>query len=65
MSQIPIADEGKPEARLGDLDFKSPHNGKGVYWRSLEEQLLEQDWYRARKTTQIELDYSCLLAHGM
>ncbi|KAI9828267.1 MAG: Inositol-pentakisphosphate 2-kinase [Phylliscum demangeonii] len=33
------------EARLGDLDLKSPHAGKGAYWRALEDGLLRGGWY--------------------
>ncbi len=64
MSQIPITDKVNPETRLGDLDIKSPYNGKGDYWRRLEEELRDQDWYRVKKETQVELDDLCLLAHG-
>ncbi|KAJ5353822.1 Inositol-pentakisphosphate 2-kinase [Penicillium brevicompactum] len=40
-------DEGSPvEIRLGDLDLKTGAGGKAGYWRDLEAQLIEQDWYR-------------------
>lgn len=46
LKQIPH-DEGSPvEIRLGDLDLKTGAGGKAGYWRDLEAQLIEQDWYR-------------------
>ncbi|KAI9762142.1 MAG: hypothetical protein M4579_000622 [Chaenotheca gracillima] len=34
------------EARLGDLDFKLPDEGKKEYWRSLETSLIDEGWYQ-------------------
>lgn len=31
------------EARIGDLDMKSPQ--KGLYWRNTEHTLIEEGWY--------------------
>lgn len=33
------------EARLGDLDLKSPNEGKAEYWRSFERRLMDEGWY--------------------
>ncbi|KAI9804069.1 MAG: hypothetical protein M1825_001470 [Sarcosagium campestre] len=33
------------EARLGDLDFKSPAMGKALYWRDVERRLIDGGWY--------------------
>ena len=62
--QVPASDKGDIEARLGDLDLKSPSNGKGEYWRRLEEQLIDEGWYTARETQEVKVDTLCLLAHG-
>lgn len=41
------------EIRLGDLDLKTGAGGKAGYWRDLETQLIEQDWYRGSECDQI------------
>lgn len=33
------------EARLGDLDLKTPSAGKGEYWLGVERRLIEEGWY--------------------
>jgi inositol-pentakisphosphate 2-kinase len=30
---------------MGDLDVKSPENGKVEYWRALEKGLIDEGWY--------------------
>ena len=35
------------QARIGDLDLKSPGNGKAKYWIDVERKLLEGGWYTA------------------
>ncbi|KAL8646190.1 MAG: hypothetical protein Q9226_006973 [Calogaya cf. arnoldii] len=39
------------EARLGDLDLKTPDGGKGDYWRNTEQQLIDEGWYTATEKT--------------
>ena len=39
------------EARLGDLDLKTPDGGKGDYWRETEQQLIDEGWYTGTETT--------------
>ena len=41
--RIPKAVDGELKARLGDLDQKSPK--KVEYWRSIEQQLIDEGWY--------------------
>ncbi|KZF21739.1 hypothetical protein L228DRAFT_283869 [Xylona heveae TC161] len=45
--KVSADDEIPIEARIGDLDLKSPDQGKADYWRSLERALIEQGWYDA------------------
>ncbi|KAL8702616.1 MAG: hypothetical protein Q9201_004222 [Fulgogasparrea decipioides] len=33
------------EARLGDLDLKTPDGNKAEYWRETEQQLIDEGWY--------------------
>ncbi|KAL8674834.1 MAG: hypothetical protein Q9168_000815 [Polycauliona sp. 1 TL-2023] len=39
------------EARLGDLDLKTPDGGKADYWRETERQLIDEGWYTATEKT--------------
>ncbi|KAL8778837.1 MAG: hypothetical protein Q9213_007229 [Squamulea squamosa] len=39
------------EARLGDLDLKTPDGGKAEYWRETEQQLINEGWYTATEKT--------------
>ncbi|KAI9706430.1 MAG: Inositol-pentakisphosphate 2-kinase [Candelina mexicana] len=39
------AGQGPIEARLGDLDLKSPDEGKAEYWRAVEKELIDGGWY--------------------
>ncbi len=41
-----MKDEGI-EIRLGDLDHKTPRGGKAMYWRAVEEELIDGGWYTA------------------
>ncbi|KAL8995305.1 MAG: hypothetical protein Q9188_006851 [Gyalolechia gomerana] len=53
------------EARLGDLDLKTPHGNKAEYWRQTEQQLIDEGWYTAtehRTPTEAEVDPVCLLS---
>ena len=46
--KIPPGDE-PPEARLGDLDLKSP--AKASSWIALERQLIDEGWYTRDEKT--------------
>ncbi|KAI4130149.1 MAG: hypothetical protein LQ338_001857 [Usnochroma carphineum] len=39
------------EARLGDLDLKTPDGNKAAYWRETEQQLIDEGWYTATEKT--------------
>ncbi|KAL8732082.1 MAG: hypothetical protein Q9166_003036 [cf. Caloplaca sp. 2 TL-2023] len=53
------------EARLGDLDLKTPDGGKGQYWKEVEQQLIDEGWYTAtEKTPAPEGRCVCLLSKG-
>jgi len=39
------------QARIGDLDLKSPENGKAKYWIDVERNLWEGGWYTATEET--------------
>ncbi|KAH0558571.1 hypothetical protein GP486_004778 [Trichoglossum hirsutum] len=43
--KVPKEEGGSIEARIGDLDIKSPDNGKAEYWRALESGLIDEGWY--------------------
>ncbi|KAI9808509.1 MAG: Inositol-pentakisphosphate 2-kinase [Pycnora praestabilis] len=43
--KIPPTDASPIDARIGDLDLKSPAEGKAEYWRSLERSLIDGGWY--------------------
>ncbi|KAI9723262.1 MAG: hypothetical protein M1812_001144 [Candelaria pacifica] len=45
LRQIPQAGQGPIDARLGDLDLKSPEEGKAEYWRAVEQELIDGGWY--------------------
>ncbi|KAL9001497.1 MAG: hypothetical protein Q9169_000072 [Polycauliona sp. 2 TL-2023] len=44
-------DGARIEARLGDLDLKTPDGGKEDYWRETERQLINEGWYTATEKT--------------
>lgn len=44
-SQIPLDSDGAIEARLADLDLKSPAGEKAGYWKTLERSLIDGGWY--------------------
>ncbi|KAL8935591.1 MAG: hypothetical protein Q9211_004619 [Gyalolechia sp. 1 TL-2023] len=53
------------EARLGDLDLKTPDGNKAEYWRQIEQQLIDEGWYTAtehKTSTKAEDDPVCLLS---
>ncbi|KAL8908578.1 MAG: hypothetical protein Q9171_005375 [Xanthocarpia ochracea] len=51
------------EARLGDLDLKTPDGGKGDYWRETEQQLINEGWYTATEKTPAPKERcTCLLS---
>ncbi len=54
--------KGTIEARLGDLDLKSPTGIKVEYWRNLEEQLIDGGWYTATEKGNAAHESSCQLA---
>lgn len=60
--QVPLDGEGDIEARLGDLDFKSPDKGKWDYWRDLETRLIDEGWYTGREKAEVEQDELCILS---
>lgn len=41
----PIARNESIQARIGDLDLKSPENGKAKYWIDIEKKLIDEGWY--------------------
>ncbi|KAL8690799.1 MAG: hypothetical protein Q9218_003848 [Villophora microphyllina] len=47
--KIPNQDNSKAriEARLGDLDLKTPNGNKAEYWKETERQLIDEGWYTA------------------
>ncbi|KAL8833507.1 MAG: hypothetical protein Q9170_004224 [Blastenia crenularia] len=47
--KIPNRDdsEARIQARLGDLDLKTPNGNKAEYWRQTEQQLIDEGWYTA------------------
>ncbi|KAL8810691.1 MAG: hypothetical protein Q9223_002167 [Gallowayella weberi] len=52
--KIPYRDEEQGaliEARLGDLDLKTPDGGKSDYWKETEKQLIDEGWYTATEQT--------------
>ncbi|KAI4220514.1 MAG: hypothetical protein L6R36_007569 [Xanthoria steineri] len=52
--KIPNQDDkgsARIEARLGDLDLKTPDGGKGEYWKKTEQQLIDEGWYTATEKT--------------
>ncbi|KAL9039880.1 MAG: hypothetical protein Q9214_004698 [Letrouitia sp. 1 TL-2023] len=49
------------EARLGDLDVKSPSGGKAEYWKKTEQQLIDEGWYTCTKQGSAK-ETICLLA---
>jgi inositol-pentakisphosphate 2-kinase len=39
-------EESEPiDARIGDLDMKSPDGGKADYWKAQEKSLIDGGWY--------------------
>jgi len=42
---VPQKESEPVEARIGDLDMKSPEGGKADYWRALERSLIDGGWY--------------------
>ena len=55
---------GSIEARLGDLDLKTPGGDKGEYWRSLERSLVDGGWYAAKEKDTVGKEDVCLLLRG-
>lgn len=49
----------KIEARLGDLDLKSP--AKTDYWKSIEEKLINGGWYTGDEKEFISTNDECAL----
>ncbi|KAF8455909.1 inositol-pentakisphosphate 2-kinase-domain-containing protein [Terfezia claveryi] len=47
----PNASDESVQARIGDLDLKSPENGKAKYWIDVENKLCEGGWYTATEKT--------------
>ncbi|KAL9017103.1 MAG: hypothetical protein Q9185_005563 [Variospora sp. 1 TL-2023] len=63
--KIPNRDsaEAQIEARLGDLDLKTPDGNKAEYWKQTEQQLIDDGWYTAtEKTTADARGAICLLS---
>lgn len=58
---VPAEDAKAVEARIADLDLKSPDAGKLEYWRVLERRLVEEGWYRHGERQPRQLNH-CLLA---
>lgn len=59
--------EAKIEARLGDLDLKTPEGNKAEYWRQTEQQLIDEGWYTAteqKPRTEVRDDPVCLLSRN-
>ncbi|KAI9844745.1 MAG: Inositol-pentakisphosphate 2-kinase [Sclerophora amabilis] len=54
------------EARIGDLDLKTPDEGKEDYWRALETSLIEEGWYTATESGAKSSDHDevCALSRG-
>ncbi|KAL8934489.1 MAG: hypothetical protein Q9216_005889 [Gyalolechia sp. 2 TL-2023] len=55
------------EARLGDLDLKTPDGNKAEYWRKTEQQLIDEGWYTATERdtlSKAEDDPVCLLSRN-
>lgn len=50
------------EARLGDLDLKSPDGDKMQYWRDTEMSLITEGWYAGQGSLQDEI---CLLSKSL
>ncbi|KAI4159184.1 MAG: hypothetical protein LQ342_006767 [Letrouitia transgressa] len=49
------------EARLGDLDVKSPSGGKAEYWKKTEQSLIDEGWYTCTEQGSVK-ETICLLA---
>ncbi|KAI4255804.1 MAG: hypothetical protein L6R35_007510 [Caloplaca aegaea] len=65
--KIPNRDsaEAQIEARLGDLDLKTPDGNKAEYWKQTEQQLIDDGWYTATKKTTADAGGAiCLLSKG-
>lgn len=52
-------DPRKWEARIGDLDLKSP--AKSEYWRRIETDLIEEGWYEGKEKERTPGYNNCLL----
>lgn len=44
-SSDPTAKNESVQAKIGDLDLKSPANGKAKYWIDIERKLIDEGWY--------------------
>ncbi|KAI4113410.1 MAG: hypothetical protein LQ345_005603 [Seirophora villosa] len=63
--KIPTSDSAKVqiEARLGDLDLKTPNGNKAEYWKQTEQQLINEGWYTATEKTTTDVHGAiCLLS---
>ncbi|RDL37420.1 uncharacterized protein BP5553_04853 [Venustampulla echinocandica] len=53
-------DDDKIEARIGDLDLKSPD--KGDYWKTVERQLIDEGWYMGTEKKEDLQPLTCSLS---
>lgn len=53
-------DDNKVEARIGDLDLKSP--GKAEYWRMTERELIDEGWYMGKEKESDRQPLTCSLS---
>lgn len=53
-------DDDKIEARLGDLDVKSP--AKADYWRKCEQELIDEGWYTGTEKEEDRQPLTCSLS---
>ncbi|KAI4205593.1 MAG: hypothetical protein LQ350_000372 [Teloschistes chrysophthalmus] len=60
--KIPNQDNSKAciEARLGDLDLKTPDGNKAQYWKDIEQQLINEGWYTGTENTPATPEGSCV-----
>lgn len=57
--RLPDDDELPFEARIGDLDLKSP--AKAEYWKSIERPLIEEGWYMGTEKEEDRQPINCAL----
>jgi inositol-pentakisphosphate 2-kinase len=58
--ESPTDDRDKIEARIGDLDIKSPD--KAPYWRDTERELIEEGWYLGKEKAADQQPLTCHLS---